>query len=106
MNLRQKIANDIRYQVEVVYFFLNFPNYKEKLDEWYKKEGKLFIMQEYDKAGDQEKKNILRDVIVPDILENEKYHFQLAYFNMMSSKAGRMYLNYLKKNEPKEIKRS
>lgn len=101
-NLRKKIAKDINYQIEVVYFFMNFPVYKEKLENWYK--DKSFVMSEYEKANDEQKKVLLRDIIVPDILENEKYHFNVAYWNMLGSKEGRMYLDFLKQNEPKTIK--
>lgn len=97
MSIRLKIQNEEKYQVEVVFFLINYPIYREKLDNWYK--DKSNILDLYDKSSDIDKKKILRETIIPDIKENEKSHFKLVYYNLIVSKAGRMYLNYLKSLE-------
>lgn len=94
MSIRQKIAREEKYQVEVVYFLMNFPIYKDKLIKFY--QNKSNIIDLYDKSSEENKKKILKETIVPDIKENEKGHFKVVYFNLIMTKEGRMYLDYLK----------
>ncbi len=98
MNIKQKIAKDINYQVEVVFFMVNFPIYKQKLFEFYNDKEKNVIIELEEEKDDNKKKDIIKNVIVPDINKYEKGHFKTIYYYMLLSKGGRQYLKYLKEN--------